>query len=638
MVLEYTKYLIEKIKKSEKIAKLKEKALQLYAERLQKKVKDGKNTAIQLLAAILIPLMIFFPIDVRDMLLGILIVTFVLFALLVIISLKTVGMVGTTGIKYFMLTIVALLSLLALTQFINCGGMSCFDVVGEKFGIAGAYLIFLMVLAFFILVALLVSGLAFWTITIISAVLMIIFLPLLSPSSWYITCRNIPFVSSSEHCNPIKIKITQAKYISVQTTGGISVDFNAPESMYGGEPYEFSFSIKNLFPTTISFSVTPLLNIKYKTSVLYFLSPFHQGTSTINPNTSYQTSVFIDPSNLKISENIPLLKSKICPYTATDIARHKGYYTTTPFGTVFMTEKVECASDKPCGEKICVASGTFDCECLDFIDLTCSSQSKIFPAVYIKNSGVMRAKLTLFYSDKYTQAVSPLKFSNNDISLTLEAIPNPYIGNVHKYLTDVALFLKIKNVGGGTVKIREIKVMTPKTIINTTDLSKEITLIEEVGTDVIKCESVSNLFPAEIESNEEYGGMFCKLLPPQVKVTLVDHKNNESKSANVTYNAIMEYCLKGSEDERWIEIFEKIRKSGLCEIISNKRKEDESRIINQSISSTYVYVEVKYEKENVYSYRSLKVDTRTRKCIERCVDYCMKEGKKEEECQRDCSP
>jgi len=404
--------------------------------------------------------------------------------------------------------------------------------------------------------------------------------------------------------------------------------------MYGGEPYEFSFSIKNLFPTSISFSVIPLLNIRYKASSLYFASPFQQETSTIKSNTSFQSSVFIDPDKLQ-SLDIPLIQSKYCPYTATDIARHKGYYTSTPFGTQFLIEKVECASDKPCQRKMCIASASFECECLDIIDLMCSLESKIYPTIYLKHSGRMTAKLTLYYSDVFTPAVSPIKFSNDDITLTLEALPNPYIGAIHKYLEDINLFIKIKNIGGGKIKIRDVKVYTPRTTINTTDLSKDVTLIEEIGTDIISCESARDIFPDEIEKDDEYGGVFCKLLPPQVQTTLIDHKNKEVRNLNVTYNMIISYC-SGSLDKRWSDIFSKIEKSGLCEILMGKEEKEDRKIVNQSISGTPVYVEVEYEKEKVYSSHLLDVYTRTRRCIERCIEYCLTKGRKEDECQKSC--
>jgi len=637
MVLEGIGSLIEKIRKSEKIAKLKEKVLKLKKEELERKLKKKKNIAIQLIVAILIPFFIFFSIDIRNMITIFFILIVILFVIYIIVTIKT-GFVIASGIKYFLLSMIFLIGLLIITQFINCGGGSCFYVIEEKFGVLAAYSSFLVTFIFFLLLGLVTEGVTFWITSTIIAIIIITFLPLLSPSSWYNTCKNIPFVSSSEYCNPIRIKITQAKYISVQTTGGVNVQFNAPKSMYGGEPYEYSFSIKNLFPNSINFSVIPLLAIKYGTSIIYFSSPFKQEVTNINSNTSYQSSVFIDPKNIKSENSIPFIKPSYCPYTSTDIARHKGYYTTDIFGkTNFDLEKVECASDKPCKEKMCLAVRSFECTCLDFIDLTCSSDSKIYPTIYLKNSGMMRAKLTLYYSDKYTPSVNPIKFSNNDITLSLEAIPNPYIGSIHKYLTDVILFLKVKNSGNGVIKIKDITVTTPRTTITTTDLSKEVTLEEEIGTDVIECKSVSDVFPIEIGSGEEYGGLFCKLKPPQVKATLIDHRSNETETTNVTYNVIVEYCTKGSTDERWKDIFDKIGKSGLCEFLNNKNKEEENRIINQSMSGTPVYVEVKYEKENVYSYSYLDVNTRTQECINRCIEYCMKEGKKEDECQKSCN-
>jgi len=619
MMMENLKNLIE----SEKLSKVKEK------------LKEKKNIGIQLIAGILIPFIIFFPLDLRNFTLILVVIVVVFFVVYVIITIKTgfIGLGGVGGIKYFLILMIFLIGLLLVTQFINCGGKPCFDVVGERFGATGAWLAFLGIFTFFVLLALLTSGATFWVTSLLTTILLIIFLPFLSPSSWYSTCKNIPFISSSKYCDPIRIKITPAKYISVQTSGGVNVEFNAPKSMYGGEAYEFSFSIKNLFPTSISFSAIPLLNIKYKTSSLYFTSQFQQGDSIIKPNTSYQSSALIDVNKLQTSD-IPIIQSKYCPYTATDIARHKGYYTSSSSGTVFLTEKVECASDKPCQEKMCIASGSFECECLDLIDLTCASASKIYPGIYLKNSGKMVAKLTLYYSDSFTQAVSPLKFSNNDITLTLEAIPNPYIGSIHKYLEDVALFIKVKNIGGGEIKVKNINVYTPRTTINTTDLSKDVTLTEEIGTDIISCKSVSEVFPMVIEMGEEYGGMFCKLLPPQVQTKLIDHANNEVKSANVTYNVISSYC-SGSVDEKWKDIFSTIEKSGFCEILKG-RKEEERKIVNQSMSGAPVYVEVEYEKEKVYSSSVLDVNTRTRECIERCIEYCINKGTKEEECRKSC--
>lgn len=635
--MESVNSIMEKIKRSEKIAKLKEKALKTYTEMLKSKTRGRKNLLVQLFVAILIPLIIFFPLDVRNILITILVISVIIFIVLIIITVKT-GFWGINQIGQIILAILFVLGLLILTQFLNCGREACFDIVGERFGILGAYLFFLVVLAFFVILALLTWGITFWIVTIVSTIILLILIPFLSPSSWYNMCKIIPLISSSEYCNPIRIKITPAKYISTQTTGGVNIRFNAPKSMYGGEPYEYSFSIKNLFPSSINFYVTPLLAIKYGTSIIYFSSPFKQEVTNINSNTSYQSSVFIDPKNIKSENSIPFIKSSYCPYTSTDIARHKGYYTTDVFGkTNFDLEKVECASDKPCKEKMCITLRSFECTCLDFIDLTCSTDSKIYPTIYLKNSGMMRAKITLYYSEKYTQPVNPIKFSNDDITLSLELIPNPYIGTVHKYLTDVNLFLKIKNSGGGIIKVKEITLTTPKTTIITTDLSKEITLVEEIGTDIIECKKVSDLFPIGIETDEEYGGLFCKLKPPQVKATLIDNRNNESESTNITYNVILDYCTNGSVDERWRGIFEKIGKSGLCDFLNNKNKEKEMMIINQSISGAPIYVEVKYEKEKVYSSYSVDINTRTPECIERCISYCMKEGKKEDECQKNCN-
>jgi hypothetical protein len=630
MVLDTIESLLKKIGKSEKLAKLKEKLLKLKIEELEKKLKKKKSIPLQIIVAFMIPIFIFFSIDVRNMIIIFIIVVGVLFALYLYIGLSSIG-----GIQYFILSLAFLIILLIITQFINCGGKSCFHAIEERAGTLVASFLFLFTFVFFLVLGFITEGVSFWILSIITAVIMINLVQFISSPIWYKTCKNLPLVSTTDYCNPIKIRITPAQYLRVQTSGGVSVDFNAPRSMYAAEPYEYSFSIRNKFENNISFVVIPFLNIKYRTSSLYFTPNFQQKTSTITPNTSYQASVFFDTRDLKFSD-LPISKSIICPYTATDIARDKGYYVTTPFGTFFNLEKVECASDKPCQNgRICVSYGSFKCTCLDFVDLSCSPEVKVYPGVYLKHTGFTRAKLPLYYYENYTKPVGAFSFSNDDITLTLEAIPNPYIASIHKYLNDVILFIKVKNKGGGIVKITKLKVLTPRTLINTTDLSQDVTLLEEVGTDIISCKGETDIFPYAIASDKEHGGELCRLSPPQIKATLTI--KGETKTFNITYNALFSYCFGNFEKERWRGIFESLERSGICEIMYNNKMEKERNILNQSMFVTYVYVEVYYEKENIYSYYPLSINTRTRECIERCISYCMKEGRKEEECQKNCN-
>jgi hypothetical protein len=595
------------------VAKNYEKSIIEYLKKKLEYVKENRKkiSIWQILAALIIPILIFFPFQLQNVLIPLAIIFIILIILTVALRLIFLPLMD------LILNLVIIISLLILTQFINCGNQACFWVLSTRIGTLGAYLVFFGILFLFIILAISLSGFKFWASSIALTILIIFFISWISPKSWYAFCKNIPFLSSQPYCNPRVVKVDPIKTITIPVGGGISVKIEPASTLYAGEPYEFSFSILNKYERPIEFTIQPSIISSYGKGI-EFIQPFQQKTNKLSAGESYQDSVYINPNELKAGK-------ETCSYWAKQIAIAKGFYKTDIWGKIseVYTDKVECARDKPCKDNfICGEIGTFDCICIDWTIATCSKES-LRAKINVKHSGFFLGSGKLYYSENITKPVYATKLVQGPLSVTLEFQPNPYIAQVHKYVEDVSLYVTFKNEGGGDIDIRDFKVEPQNTVIHTIDKEKEIEIIEEVGTQIISCRNIDEILHGyELKSGQEVGGILCKLAPPHVKLTIKNLTSNTVEEASVSLNYLKQFCNRKENEKtsewnkNWENVFKTIDNTGLCEILSKKEETGEKRQVERGLSFVNVIVEFYYERSADYFSSEIIPYTRTKECLE----------------------
>jgi len=534
--------------------------------------------------------------------------------------------------------------------------------MSKNLGTTTTYVIFLILLASGLMITAL-DGFTFILALGVFAATNYYLIPFLAnPQIYYTLCSKVPFISGSIVCKYKEIKIDAPTYVTVPVKGGISVRFGSketgwrpPGTLYAGEPYEFPFTIVNEYEGDVSFQVRPGILSEYGNGV-EFIQPFQQKTSSLGVGGFYADSVYLDPNQMTIEAKYG------CPYTLDQLS----YY----------NPDVECAYEVPCeAGKVCVRTGTFECKCVDWTDVTCS-KSPLRAELHIVHSGFFKGKARLYYSENITSPKPAYSLVQGPLKVTVEFQPNPYIAKIHKYRQDVSMFVTFRNTGSGNITISNFNVVPLNTIIHTYDKRKGVELIEEVGSKVISCRSLNEILPGGfLPEGKEVGGKLCTLTPPLVRTTL-KFLNFTNETSEVNYNQISYYCEQkapeckpyqyystssskcecrdeacnrvcedvgaGSgtcgkdashpyqyEDDcyceepvekklgDWKNIFENVGNTGLCQIIKGEEKKEEKKTVESSLAYVDVLIQFSYSRSATYFSKPIYPYTRTEECIAR---------------------
>ncbi|MEM5854335.1 MAG: hypothetical protein QW228_08270 [Candidatus Aenigmatarchaeota archaeon] len=564
------------------------------------------STLIKLFLAFFIPLVIFFPTQVRAIILPYLILT-ILCVVAIILLIVFASPMASTFLGDFILALIVLVALFLSTQYINCGEQSCYWILTTRFGTTIALIIVVSILLIFLLVAIFCKGPSYWVLTILLTTLLLIGIPFLSPKNYYSLCKKIPFIYGTDICKPREVFVEPIKTVRIPVSGGIGAKIETPSTLYGGNPYEFTFTITNFYERNISFEVKPSIESSYGSGIEFFI-PFTQKVFTLVPRASYQDMVFVDPQQIYV-------KSGTCPYSTIQLAKAKN----------IEEEDVVCSASKPCSDPkfACVKLDVLECGCADWVKATCS-RNYVNAKIYITHSGFFLGNTTLYYSEAITKPSPAFELTQGPLKVIVEFIPNPYIATIHQYREDVSVFITLKNLGG-EIRINKINIIPIETTIHTIDKEKQLELIEKVTSNVKEIRDLSEFLPGVLESGMEIGGKIATLTPPFVETKLIDLETQEVKEINnITFSFIKNYCEKTSVNAsenvsafwstNWQKIYDAISESGLCELLK-KKELNESQIVKNALSHVDVLIELEYERETSFTSGNVIPYTRTEKCL-----------------------
>ncbi|MEM2506771.1 MAG: hypothetical protein QXG39_03730 [Candidatus Aenigmatarchaeota archaeon] len=438
--------------------------------------------------------------------------------------------------------------------------------------------------------------------TILISVLFFIIPFIMSSISPYSICMQLPYIS--QYCNPREVRVKGPEIVKVPLSGGIALTFSLPQTLYAGEPFDYTFTLINYYEDSINFQIKKSYALSTYGSKVKFVYPFTQRINVLKRGEFYQDGVLVDPSQFTV-EGV-----EGCPYYEFELENG---------------EKVECAKDKPCGtdKESCIKIGYKKCECADWLKATCSG-SDVKLGMEIQHTGFLIGNASLYYSSVTTKPAPAFSLLQGPLNVTIEFQPNPYIGPLHYYRNDISMYVTIASRSGDIV-IDEFNVTPLTTIITTIDREKKKKLVETVGTEVIWCEDVSGTF---IPSREGITKLFCKLKPPHVKTELIDLESGQTiELNNVSFDRVVYYCnkIKPNETENktghifwsnyWEKIYQSIEESGLCEMLKKEKNTTEETIVENSLKFVSIYIGVNYTRHSVFESSLITPYTRTEECI-----------------------
>jgi len=287
----------------------------------------------------------------------------------------------------------------------------------------------------------------------------------------YSICMNLPFIS--QYCNPKEVRVQGPEVVTIPVHGGIDLMYGAPDvgvpasTLYAGGPYEYTFTFRNYYSVPITFTLKHSIISRYATDIKFNIPEtiFKQRINELNQSQFYQDGVFIDPMQL-VPEPV-----QGCPYYVYQINKTQN----------IPAEKVECARDKPCKDssKVCVKIDYMECKCAGWEEATCSGDP-LYIETEVEHTGYFVGVANLYYSTVNAPPKPAYKIQQGPLSVTVEFLPNPYIGYMHYYRNYTSMYVTFRNLDGD-ITITWFNVTPLTTNITTVDKEKQMMLIETVG-------------------------------------------------------------------------------------------------------------------------------------------------------------
>lgn len=344
----------------------------------------------------------------------------------------------------------------------------------------------------------------------------------------YSVCMNLPFIS--QYCNPREVRMQGPEVVTIPVSGGVGMEHSTPGTLYAGEdPYEYTFTFRNYYSVPITFSLKPSIISDYATKIKFSIpnTTFQQRINELNKSQFYQDGVFIDPHQLKAE---PV---QGCPYYVWQINKTQN----------IPEEEVECAHDKPCEDpsKACVKTDYMECKCAGWAEATCSG-APLYIETEVEHTGYFVGVAKIYYSSVNAPPKPAYNLLQGPLSVTVEFLPNPYIGYM-EYLRNVtSMYVTFRNLGGN-ITITSFNVKPLVTNITTIDKEKQMMLIETVGVEKKGCRD--DLAGMQLPFGSEIGMLLCNLSAPYVNTTLINLTDNQTiELNNVTFDRVLYYCNK----------------------------------------------------------------------------------------------
>jgi|GEM_PF-6460969 hypothetical protein len=344
----------------------------------------------------------------------------------------------------------------------------------------------------------------------------------------YSICMQLPFIS--QYCNPREVRVQGPQTVTIPVSGGVGIEHSTPGTLYAGEdPYEYTFTFRNYYSVPITFTLKPSIISEYATKIKFNIPEtiFKQRINELNKSQFYQDGVFIDPRQLEAE---PV---QGCPYLNWQINKTQN----------IPLEQVECAKNKPCNDssKACVKLDYMECKCAGWAEATCSG-APLYVETEVEHTGYFVGVANIYYSSINAPPQPAYTLLQGPLSLTVEFIPNPYIGWMYYVRNETSMYVTFRNLGGN-ITITSFEVTPLVTNITTIDKEKEMMLIETIGVEKKWCRD--DLAGKNLPFGSEVGMLLCKLSVPFVNTTLIDLRENRTiELNNVTFDRVLYYCNK----------------------------------------------------------------------------------------------
>jgi len=359
--------------------------------------------------------------------------------------------------------------------------------------------------------------------------LLFIAIPLfISYNKPYSICMQLPFIS--QYCNPREVRVQGPEIVTIPVSGGVGMEYSTPGTLYAGEdPYEYTFTFRNYYSVPITFTLKPSIISEYATKIKFNIpeTVFKQRINELNKSQFYQDGVFIDPRQLEAE---PV---QGCPYYVFQINKTQN----------IPAEKIECAKDKSCNDssKACVKTDYMECKCAGWAEATCSG-APLHVETEVEHTGYFVGVANIYYSSVNAPPKPAYNLLQGPLSVTVEILPNPYIGWMYYLRNETSMYVTFRNLGGN-ITITSFNVEPLVTNITTIDKEKQMMLIETVGVEKKGCRD--DLAGMQLPFGSEIGMLLCNLSAPYVNTTLINLTDNKTiELNNVTFDRVLYYCNK----------------------------------------------------------------------------------------------
>jgi hypothetical protein len=453
-----------------------------------------------------------------------------------------------SSISQIIIGIIIVIIIISIAQILGCGKYSCAELLGRKFGTVGALFILVFGMVAFLL-GLKTDGWIFILLVAFTTIFFFVVIPIVvAPPQWYYSfCSKVPVLSSSNACRSRESSITLHSTKTVQIGGGLSFQFSggsyegmAPQYLTAGERYFFKFNLKNLYNDTVQFSLQPSIIINYGIAQLEFITPYTHPRSSLSSGEFDSGEVSFDPESLTLK----LRDKDKCSYSVylqcMNIERDVNFCRNPENSTKIVT----CAIDKPCdGGKTCVRNESYRCDCVDWAKAGCEGSSAIVK-MSIHHTGVFRGEGTLYYYENYWNPIELTEIRQGPLYVTPHFLPNPFVTKIHEnFYKNIRFSLRLKNAGRGDIKITSFSITPINTKITTIDKALGMKLEEEVGLQVISC-NTSRIEGLVLKPGKDIYIPLCYLTLPSINSTLTKLENETEVvvSGNTTLSKIRAYC------------------------------------------------------------------------------------------------
>ncbi len=595
-------------------------------EKFLRKIVNINSYITKLLGVLFITVFAFFPEMASNFFWTFLIIFVVMITIVIVLWIlfpMASTIVSTVGkllmrdpLFEFIKSVIIVLALLLLTIFLPSPNYQ--NTIGLTIGIIPMYIFFLttFLLSFFI------ANLNFKKL-IIALPIYTAFLYFIIPLAIFTTTTKscvetislfgykIPIISniieqrSCERLTTSSVMKTGKEYVIPSDSGlGVQIGLNEMIPLPAGHSYKEVAFITNYYSENVSLTrIIPRIKSDYH-NVIFTPTNYQQKKFNLMDGEVYGETLSFDPLQMEVDS-----KSR-CIYTNETISK--------------AGRSTECAYDVPCVSKgnyksTCVQIGTFQCECVDWKEATCSGRP-LRIMLEIEHTGFLNGNGVLYYFEDYTESSLPYyTYKQYPAEASFNFIPNPWFQSRYGgYIDEIQMFAQIK-IDGKKPRITKMEIEPIGVIVSVNDEYKKIKTTESIGIKKKSCVNVEEINKA-LEEKGIWSGILCTFEPPSIDLKVENLMKGETLETSVSLAFINQYCnaqyldvskipdIDKTSLEKYMEsikkinslskdIREKIDNYGLCSYLKEKREIEEKRkkeLIEETLKKIEVSVRIEY--------------------------------------------